>query len=84
MSKHRSRKMTGNVPLAEPDPQQLHLSDESEEEEEEKPKAEDIPMHIAMPTMMSSHSMNMNEHEFATESGEHFIPTNCRATRLAK
>ena len=57
--------MTGNVPSAEPDPQQLHLSDDSEEkvedgEEEEKATTEDNPMHNGMPTMTSFHSMNIN------------------------
>ena len=41
MSLQKSRKMTGNVPLAAPDPQQLHLPDESEEEAEYDEKEEE-------------------------------------------
>ena len=59
--------MTGNVPLVEPEPQQLHLSDESDEEEEEyeeeeyeEETVEDDPRPTVMPTMTSSHSMTMN------------------------
>ena len=40
MSMPKSRQMTGQEPSSEPDPQQLHLSDESEEEYEEDEEEE--------------------------------------------
>ena len=78
MRKPRSRKMTENVKSAEPDPLQLHLSDESEEKEEEVDEEEDED------TVEGEKAIFTNEFTIATKSGEQYIPNACGSTKLVR